>query len=88
VGFKSGEFTGEIISSSYSVTIDDMLHRYHLRINTAPNTGDSGGPIYKVDNGVEKLIGFISAVQSGQYTIGSSTTWVGYELSNITLDFN
>jgi hypothetical protein len=88
VGFKSGEFTGEIVSSSYSVMIDDMLHRYHLRINSAPNTGDSGGPIYKVDNGVEKIIGFISAAQSGQYTIGSTTTWVGYELSNITLDFN
>lgn len=88
VGFASGEFTGNIVSSSYGVSIGGMLHLNHLRIDSPPNTGDSGGPIYKLVNGEAKLLGFISAVQSSQYTIASPTTFLGYELSNITLDFN
>ncbi len=88
VGFASGEFTGNIISSSYGVSINGILHLNHLRIDSAPNSGDSGGPIYKLVNGEAKLLGFISAVQSSQYTIASPTTYLGYELSNITLDFN
>ncbi len=88
VGFASGEFTGDIVSSMYSVAIDGMLHYNHLRIDSAPNSGDSGGPIYKLVNGEAKLLGFISATQSSQYTIASPTTYLGYELSNITLDFN
>lgn len=88
VGFASGEFTGDIISSRYGVSIDGTLHLNHLRIDSPPNDGDSGGPIYKLVNGEAKLLGFISAVQSSQYTIASPTTYLGYELSNITLDFN
>lgn len=88
VGYASGEFTGDVVSSMYSVAIDGMLHYNHLRIDTAPNDGDSGGPIYKLVNGEAKLLGFISAVQSSQYTIASPLTYLGYELSNITLDFN
>jgi len=88
VGFASGEFTGNIVSSSYGVSIGGKLHLNHLRIDSPPNSGDSGGPIYKLVNGEAKLLGFISAVQSSQYTIASPTTYLGYELSNITLDFN
>lgn len=88
VGFASGEFTGDIVATDYGVSIDGMLHQDHLRIDSAPNAGDSGGPIYKLVNGEAKLLGFISAVQASQYTIASPTTYLGYELSNITLDFD
>ncbi len=88
VGFASGEFTGDIIATNYGVSIDGMLHQNHLRIDSAPNSGDSGGPIYKLVNEDAKLLGFISAVQSSQYTIASPLTYLGYELSNITLDFD
>ena len=87
-GYSSGTITANIHSPGYSVTIGEMFHKDHMRIDKPPLSGDSGGPVYIIVNGTEKLLGFISAVQDGQYTIASKAKWVGYELSNVSLDFD
>jgi len=87
-GFSSGEITGDINAVTYSVLIDDVFHKRHMRIDSPPLLGDSGGPVYQIVDGKTKLLGFISAKQSGQYTIASKTTYLGYELPHVRLDFN
>ena len=87
-GFKSNTIQGEINANGYSVVIDGMIHISHFRIDSPPLSGDSGGPIYRIVDGTPKILGFMSAVQDGQYTIAAKATRIALELSNVQLDFD
>jgi hypothetical protein len=87
-GYHSNTITGEINANSYSIVIDGVIQLDQFRIDSAPLTGDSGGPVYRTVEGTPKILGFISAVQDGEYTIASKAKHLAWMLPNVELDFD
>lgn len=87
LGKASGTVSGQIKTVSYSTQIAGIWHFDHFRVDALMAVGDSGGPTYETGDSTPSLMGFSSAIQNG-YTIVSKASYVDYEMSGVSLDFD